>query len=76
MTPLNCRELFGSSNTGINFKNYEDIPVDATGSDVPDPINDFAESSVSPSVVPRSPNPPPYCRTDRSLCVTALRDHS
>lgn len=32
-------ELFGNANTGINFNKYEDIPVDATGADVPDHIN-------------------------------------
>ncbi|XP_015761823.1 PREDICTED: ATP-dependent RNA helicase DDX3X-like [Acropora digitifera] len=29
------RELFGKHNTGINFDKYEDIPVEATGHDVP-----------------------------------------
>lgn len=28
-------ELFGSGNTGINFSKYEDIPVEATGHDIP-----------------------------------------
>lgn len=28
-------ELFGTGNTGINFNKYEDIPVDATGENVP-----------------------------------------
>lgn len=32
-------ELFGTGNTGINFNKYEDIPVEATGDDVPSPIN-------------------------------------
>jgi len=31
-------ELFGSGNTGINFNKYEDIPVEATGDNVPDHI--------------------------------------
>jgi len=37
-------ELFGSdvhAPSGINFDRYEDIPVEATGSDVPSPIEDF-----------------------------------
>lgn len=29
------RELFNKHNTGINFDKYEDIPVEATGQDVP-----------------------------------------
>ena len=41
------RELFGVPNdpskahTGINFSNYDDIPVEASGSDVPDPVTSF-----------------------------------
>ncbi len=32
-------ELFGTGNTGINFNKYEDIPVEATGDNVPPHIN-------------------------------------
>jgi len=32
-------ELYGDCNTGINFDKYEDIPVEATGYDVPACIN-------------------------------------
>lgn len=32
---LFLRELFNKHNTGINFDKYEDIPVEATGQDVP-----------------------------------------
>lgn len=32
-------ELFGNRSTGINFNKYEDIPVEATGDDVPPHIN-------------------------------------
>lgn len=32
-------ELFGNRSTGINFNKYEDIPVEATGEDVPPHIN-------------------------------------
>lgn len=32
-------ELFGTGNTGINFSKYEDIPVEATGDNVPPHID-------------------------------------
>lgn len=41
------RELFGlpndpsKQNTGINFSNYDDIPVEASGQNVPEPVNAF-----------------------------------
>jgi ATP-dependent RNA helicase DDX3X len=41
------RELFGVPNdptkqqTGINFSNYDDIPVEASGQNVPEPVNTF-----------------------------------
>ncbi|KAL9112469.1 MAG: hypothetical protein Q9227_003311 [Pyrenula ochraceoflavens] len=41
------RELFGLPNdpskahTGINFANYDDIPVEASGQNVPEPVNAF-----------------------------------
>ena len=41
------RELFGVPNdptkahTGINFSNYDDIPVEASGTDVPEPVTTF-----------------------------------
>ena len=33
--------MFSSENTGINFEAYDDIPVEATGQDVPAAINTF-----------------------------------
>ena len=41
-----CRDLFGTGNTGINFDKYEDIPVDATGNDVPEPIKEFSDINL------------------------------
>lgn len=38
-------ELFGTGNTGINFDKYEDIPVDATGEDAPQHIENFEEAN-------------------------------
>ena len=41
------KELYGDPNdpskqhTGINFDKYEDIPVEATGAGVPDPVTAF-----------------------------------
>jgi len=35
--------MFGGENTGINFEAYDDIPVEATGQDVPAAINTFDE---------------------------------
>ncbi|PWN48255.1 DEAD-domain-containing protein [Violaceomyces palustris] len=53
--PVNVRlqkELFGeagdgnSQGTGINFDKYGDIPVEATGRDVPEPITEFTSPPV------------------------------
>lgn len=40
-------ELFGTANTGINFNKYEDIPVEATGDQVPDHIKSFDEIKLT-----------------------------
>ncbi|KAF8628953.1 hypothetical protein AX15_003628 [Amanita polypyramis BW_CC] len=48
------RELFGDPNdpskqhTGINFDKYDDIPVEATGAGVPEPVLSFANSPLDP----------------------------
>lgn len=34
---------FDGENTGINFDAYEDIPVETSGTEVPPPVNTFAE---------------------------------
>ncbi|KOS18458.1 ATP-dependent RNA helicase DED1 [Escovopsis weberi] len=42
------RELFGTADdpskqhTGINFEKYDDIPVEASGRDVPEPVHQFS----------------------------------
>jgi ATP-dependent RNA helicase DDX3X len=48
------RELYGDAqdplkqHTGINFDKYEDIPVEATGAGVPDPVNQFTNPPLDP----------------------------
>lgn len=39
-------ELFSGSNTGINFEKYDDIPVEATGSNCPPHIESVSLYSV------------------------------
>uniref|UniRef100_A0A182NSC9 RNA helicase n=1 Tax=Anopheles dirus TaxID=7168 RepID=A0A182NSC9_9DIPT len=40
-------ELFKHGNTGINFSKYEDIPVEATGDEVPGHINTFDDIELT-----------------------------
>ncbi|XP_055904795.1 ATP-dependent RNA helicase bel [Eupeodes corollae] len=40
-------ELFGTANTGINFNKYEDIPVEATGNQVPSHITTFNDVNLT-----------------------------
>ncbi|KAF8159855.1 ATP-dependent RNA helicase ded-1 [Crassisporium funariophilum] len=48
------KELFGDAadpskqHTGINFEKYDDIPVEATGAGVPDPILSFTSPPLDP----------------------------
>jgi ATP-dependent RNA helicase DDX3X len=48
------KELFGDDldpskqHTGINFEKYDDIPVEATGAGVPDPVNAFTSPPLDP----------------------------
>ena len=44
---LSFRELFGSTNTGINFDKYEDIPVEASGDQCPINVDSFAQCNFS-----------------------------
>ncbi|KAH8383802.1 hypothetical protein KR009_010621 [Drosophila setifemur] len=41
------QELFGVGNTGINFDKYEDIPVEATGQNVPPNITSFDDVQLT-----------------------------
>ncbi|ORY22866.1 DEAD-domain-containing protein [Neocallimastix californiae] len=42
------KQLFKEhSNSGINFDKYDNIPVDASGRNIPDPISSFADSELS-----------------------------
>uniref|UniRef100_A0A336MFD9 RNA helicase n=1 Tax=Culicoides sonorensis TaxID=179676 RepID=A0A336MFD9_CULSO len=41
------QELFGTTNTGINFSKYEDIPVEATGTNVPSHITSFEDVKLT-----------------------------
>lgn len=44
--------LFGAKmNTGINFSKYEDIPVEASGQNIPIPISNFEESHLDPLIL-------------------------
>ena len=40
-------ELFGRVNTGINFDNYDNIPVEASGENCPQPITKFDECNFA-----------------------------
>lgn len=48
------KELYGAvddpskQHTGINFEKYDDIPVEATGAGVPDPVNAFTHPPLDP----------------------------
>ncbi|CAN0879243.1 DEAD-box ATP-dependent RNA helicase 37 [Linum grandiflorum] len=43
-------EPSGQESTGINFDAYEDIPVEASGSNIPPPVNTFAEIDLGEAV--------------------------
>ncbi|OAV88826.1 hypothetical protein PTTG_04440 [Puccinia triticina 1-1 BBBD Race 1] len=58
--PANARtekELFGDAedpskqHTGINFDRYADIPVEATGNGVPEPVLEFSNSPLDPHLL-------------------------
>ncbi|CAG8722883.1 4917_t:CDS:2, partial [Acaulospora morrowiae] len=51
------RDLFGSpddpdrQHTGIHFEKYDDIPVDASGNNVPECVSDFASPPLDPHLI-------------------------
>ncbi|ORY01241.1 putative DED1-ATP-dependent RNA helicase [Basidiobolus meristosporus CBS 931.73] len=51
------KELFGlpedkdRQSTGINFDKYNDIPVEASGNDVPSSIDNFVDSGLDPLII-------------------------
>lgn len=51
------RELFGDPNdprrqqTGINFEKYDDIPVEASGKDIPEPIREFTSPPLDSHIL-------------------------
>ncbi|TGJ86476.1 hypothetical protein E0Z10_g2296 [Xylaria hypoxylon] len=51
------RELFGTpddpskQHTGINFEKYDDIPVEASGHDVPDPVLSFSHPPLEEHLI-------------------------
>jgi ATP-dependent RNA helicase DDX3X len=45
-------DLYGSQhNSGINFKNYDDIPVDVSGKDIPEHVESFDASDLDPLAI-------------------------
>jgi len=55
--PRTEKELFGDAedpskqHTGINFDRYADIPVEATGNGVPEPVLEFVNSPLDPHLL-------------------------
>lgn len=51
------KELFGEEGdgvhqaTGINFDKYSDIPVEATGTGVPEPVTTFTKEDIDPALL-------------------------
>ncbi|KAK9836174.1 hypothetical protein WJX81_006875 [Elliptochloris bilobata] len=43
--------LFSAENSGIDFSSYDDIPVEATGADVPAAVTSFDEVDLGPALM-------------------------
>lgn len=43
--------IYTGENTGINFDAYDDIPVDASGDNVPNPITTFEDVDLGPALM-------------------------
>ena len=78
------KELYGDAedpskqHTGINFEKYDDIPVEATGAGVPDPVTAFTSPPLDPVLVEnigyaRYTTPTPVQKYSIPI-VTARRD--
>lgn len=44
-------ELYGEVKTGIEFKNYEDIPVETSGHDIPPPVESYKDLTMLHPVI-------------------------
>jgi hypothetical protein len=78
------KELFGDAedpskqHTGINFEKYDDIPVEATGAGVPEPVTAFTNPPLDPVLLEnigyaRYANPTPVQKYSIPI-VAANRD--
>ena len=63
--------LFAGENTGINFDAYEDIPVEATGETVPDPITTFTDVDLGAWCRERGKKEKKARESERALWVRA-----
>ncbi|KAM6955797.1 DEAD-box helicase 3 X-linked a isoform 5-T5 [Lycodopsis pacificus] len=62
-------ELFAASNTGINFEKYDDIPVEATGSNCPPHIDSFHDVDMGEIIMGN-------INLTRYTCPTPVQKHA
>ncbi|XP_054471539.1 DEAD-box helicase 3 X-linked a isoform X2 [Anoplopoma fimbria] len=62
-------ELFSASNTGINFEKYDDIPVEATGSNCPPHIDSFHDVDMGEIIMGN-------INLSRYTCPTPVQKHA
>uniref|UniRef100_G3NZU2 RNA helicase n=1 Tax=Gasterosteus aculeatus aculeatus TaxID=481459 RepID=G3NZU2_GASAC len=63
------QELFAASNTGINFEKYDDIPVEATGSNCPPHIDSFHDVDMGEIIMGN-------INLTRYTCPTPVQKHA
>ncbi|XP_061917678.1 DEAD-box helicase 3 X-linked a isoform X2 [Entelurus aequoreus] len=63
------QELFSGGNTGINFEKYDDIPVEATGSNCPPHIDSFSDVDMGEIVMGN-------ILLSRYTCPTPVQKHA